>query len=382
MWFEHYTGRTQEPLWFRYTQVLLKSIVLAAAVILSLCFFDNTHHRTESISGQTILVQRPRSLRDLGIGHKKSLYSLNYTQEVLFSKRARACVDQDGMLTRYHNFRALSPLTDTYSENRRIPVECMTFRNGYIQPKILEFQGYAGTMNCKCLFPRYLSADGGSGNFIVNATDCTGAKVEFDCFAGIFLTSCAAFIFNIGTPPALYTHTVLGASVRDTESNVWINRGDTRPPPFQTFSKEITVNNNTLAVIVPNLAHGLYLTAREAFLIATHQAARNKTVRAIPRNTPETIMHQYLFWVGTGIILAVLGVCFCLGLITKITVMLSGFSREQVPRLATMEPGKRQKHAAWYLKLHPRAPCVTASTDPTQRGDWTEEEIVNKYKTS
>lgn len=40
MWFEHFTGRTHGPLWFRYTQAVLKTVVFAAAVTLSLCYFD------------------------------------------------------------------------------------------------------------------------------------------------------------------------------------------------------------------------------------------------------------------------------------------------------------------------------------------------------
>lgn len=63
---------------------------------------------------------------------------------------------------------------------------------------------------------------------------------------------------------------------------------------------------------------------------------------------------------------------------TKCNNLDLGFSPEQVARLTTVEPGKRRDRKAWYLKLHPHFPHITVSTDPTRKGDWVEEEVVNK----
>lgn len=131
MWFEYFTGRTQGPCWFRYTQAWVKMIVFAAAVVLSLSFTAGSEFRSSYTPGQTILVQKPRTLKNLGFGQKSGLYSVNFSQELLFSRQFGACADQNEFRMIYYNFRALSPLKETYSEDRRIPVECLSSRNGY-----------------------------------------------------------------------------------------------------------------------------------------------------------------------------------------------------------------------------------------------------------
>lgn len=45
-----------------------------------------------------------------------------------------------------------------------------------------------------------------------------------------------------------------------------------------------------------------------------------------------------------------------------------------------MEPGRKRKREKWYLKLDPHFPRVSVSTDAIQRGNWAEDEVVNKYQ--
>lgn len=66
-------------------------------------------------------------------------------------------------------------------------------------------------------------------------------------------------------------------------------------------------------------------------------------------------------------------------MITKRGDLDVGASPEQVARLATMEPGKTSERKAWYLKQHTHIPYITVSTDPTCRGDWGEDEVLNRH---
>lgn len=71
----------------------------------------------KDIQGQTILVRKTITLQKLGLGHKNDMYSLNFSHELHFTRRAGACVYQTWRGTSYYNFRALSPLKETYSED-------------------------------------------------------------------------------------------------------------------------------------------------------------------------------------------------------------------------------------------------------------------------
>lgn len=124
----------------------------------------------------------------------------------------------------------------------------------------------------------------------------------------------------------------------------------------------------------------------EVFFLATHRAAPNITVSVLREDVPHTLKHRYFFWVGVGIILVVLGICGYPGLLSHEAMMHTkygdldlGVSPAQVARLTDMEPGKRRERQVWYMKLHPRFPRITVSTDPTRRGDWAEEEVMNKH---
>lgn len=210
-----------------------------------------------------------------------------------------ACIDGGSgvpHVSTYNNFRALSSVTDTYSEAESIPIECLTFRNGYYTTPILSNVRAEKIMNCKISFPRNSSVV--SGGFVVSTTSCTGAELEFDCFAGTFFTACAAFVFKNDTAHgavlrevSLHTHTIFGNRVRESGSCVPVF------PASRHLEKWIDVNNDTLAVIVRHLAHDPYMTPMEVFLVATHQAASIRTVLASPETGSRKLLDR-LFFLG------------------------------------------------------------------------------------
>lgn len=112
---------------------MLKTTIFIASVILSLSFKENPDPPVQLIPDQTILVQTPRILQNIGLGDKTSLYSLNASQEVHFSRLVGACFQ----LNDYYSFRALSLLNDTFSEEQNIPIECLTKQNNYDQLPVL-----------------------------------------------------------------------------------------------------------------------------------------------------------------------------------------------------------------------------------------------------
>lgn len=153
------------------------------------------------------------------------------------------------------------------------------------------------------------------------------------------------------------------------------------------FRLKIVVHNETIAVIVRYLAHDPSLSPLDAFLLATHQAAPNREGFVKRGTSTKTEMHLEYFWTGLGTILVVLGGCCFLGMLSKVAMMNTKYddldlesSSEQVARLAIMETGRRQERQVWYMKLHPRFPRITVSTDSTLRGNWAEKDVVNKQK--
>lgn len=248
-------------------------------------------------------------------------------------------------------------------------------------------------MNCTIDFPRNSSIV--SGNFTVKSSGCNGTRLDFDCFTSTFLTACAAAVSENDTSPStspfiqvswLYVQVNFGNRVRDVDGQIpYLRR--TGVPQF--FNERVATVIETMAVIARYLVHDPFLSPMEVFFLATHQAAPNTTVLALLPKVNITVADARFFMPSLGIIISVLGICYCLGLVGKLAMMYTktdhfevGVSPEQVAQLTTMEHGKRRERTVWYLKLHPHSPCITVSTDPINMGKWAEEEIKNKYKTA
>lgn len=154
----------------------------------------------QTISRSTILENIPRTLQTNGLGQKKSLYSLNFSHEVLFSRRVNACVERNMHLIYYINIRAPEPISDTYPVQKNIHVECMTERNNYtVSHPVVVFEDWipVDLSDCKVHFPNNTSVV--TGNFAVEKTGCAGTEMELDCYTGTFVTACAAFVYSNDT---------------------------------------------------------------------------------------------------------------------------------------------------------------------------------------
>lgn len=154
---------------------------------LSLPLKRDTQPLRRLIPRQTILVQKPRTLNNLGLGHKNSLYSINASQELLFSRHIGVCVEPNEEMTDYYNFRALSPIKETYSGDKRVLVECLTRHNGFDELPFLSTHDATRRRltNCKIVFPPNSSVD--NGRFTTTNKGCTDARIEFDCFTDTFV---------------------------------------------------------------------------------------------------------------------------------------------------------------------------------------------------
>lgn len=106
IWVEALTGCTPGPRWFRHTQALLKMMVVSASIVLSLSLNGVRLPCIEQLQGQTILVQKPRSLQNTGLGRNKPGTSLNFSQELAFMLELGACPDHDESEVQLYNMRA------------------------------------------------------------------------------------------------------------------------------------------------------------------------------------------------------------------------------------------------------------------------------------
>lgn len=372
MRFEEFTGRTRGPLWFRYTQALLKIMVFSASIVMSLSLNGGTRPRIEKMSNQTILVQTPRNLQTLGLGDQRNSSS-NFSQELLFTLQQTLCGDNNPEETVFYNFRSTALLNNTYSNRSTVPFEirCLNERNNYCHPPLRSENTLPGRWKCNPEFPIF--PDEVQGNFTAPEQNCSFTAFAFDCFAGSRVISCAAFFTDERGEWLL--------------SNVYFRTGG-RNPTAASVPSGLRRGNETLAVILRYLAHDPTLSATQCLQMALYQAAPNSIVNAISQKTKAvTEIKKILFLPSLAIISAVLVICCCLGLIAKAMMIYTkrdtldlGSSPEEVARLATMKPGERKERKAWYLKIHPDSPHVTISTDSTNKGIWPEEEVVNKYR--
>lgn len=365
MWFESFTGSTYGPTWFRYTQAVLKILVFSASIVLSLSLNGGSRTRIERISAQTILVNKPRSLQNLGLGYQRNESHRNLSQELVFTMNVGSnCVDRSPNAYEYYNFKALSPLNDTYSSFQVLPVDCLTKRRGYAHPALLPSTKIAGgkgeRVNCTMTYNYVLNS--------VSVTGCVADVLSVECFTSPFRTTCASLLRY---QRKKLIHTLAGL------------RDGTHVSSFELVPPHLLFGNDTLAVIVRHLAQSPYQLAMNAMLNAVHQPDTNGTVNEI-RSQSVTKITKRIFWPSMAIICAVLIACSSLGLLSMVAmkcakrnVLHLGFSHEQVARLIAMEHGKRR---AMFMKLHPRSPLVTVSSDSTSMGNWPEEEVENKFK--
>lgn len=145
-----------------------------------------------------------------------------------------------------------------YSDDARIPIECLSERNWFAHRMLLTYPLWNRHRfaNCTIEFPKNHSVV--SGSFFFNETGCTGAKIDFDCFPGSYLTVCAPFVVKRDRNGTwLYTQAIFGNRTREMQSSI---------PDFTgARMKTITVNNHTLAVILRYLAHDPFLAPGEVY---------------------------------------------------------------------------------------------------------------------
>lgn len=381
LWFEYLTGRTHGPPWFRYVQALLKTIVFAASIVLSLSLNGSSRDLLERIPGQTILVQNPRNLDNVGLGYQASIHSKNISQELSFTLQIQSCTDQDPNKVVYHNLRSKIPLTRTYLKEPP-GFECLTTRRNYSQPPLLSMDANQKVAkHCTVAFTRQSSVEEGAlgpnssavkGKFSAAARGCNGSALSFDCFEGPFRTACLAHYIADGTERIT---AVFGDS---KEFNTEVSLRSV--PPLRR-------GNDTLAIVARYVAYDPSIDVAQWYLAAVHQAAPNSTVHAIRGQQSVTEINLLLFRPSSAIIGTVLVSCCVLGLASMALMIYShsdvldlGFSPQEVARLAAMEHGKRQESNTWYLHMHPHQPCITVSTDSTKKGHWAEELVQNKYR--
>lgn len=376
IWFEDFTGRTHGPLWFRYTQALLKITVFFASIALSLSLKGSSQGRVSELRNQTILVQNPRSMRTMGLGQGRN----NYTQEVAFTKMFGVCQDRDLTTTSYYNMRSKSPLRKIYSTTPP-EFECLMKHRRYVNRALLtRTDSPRARSKCKFRFtakatvvkeniaPNSFVA---SGKYAVVVSGCKVDTVTLECFHGPFAIACAAFYIEQGK---------YGLANAVKISNGAQRTGWGFIPPLRR-------GKDTLAIIARYLAHDGTMRWRHAFRTSLYQAVPNSSVYAVEGQTLVTEVKPWLFWPSMVIIIVVLAGCSSLGLAsmavmkyTKCDVLDVGLSPEQVVRLASMNSEEPQERKLWYLQLHPNRPYITVCTDSVQNGKWAEEEVRNKYR--
>lgn len=62
----------------------VKIVIFAASIALGFSVNGSTQDRLENLTGQTILVQKPRTLQNLGLGIQELSDKANFSQEMLF----------------------------------------------------------------------------------------------------------------------------------------------------------------------------------------------------------------------------------------------------------------------------------------------------------
>lgn len=376
LWFENCTGRTHGPLWFRYTQTMLKMTVFVASIVLSLSLNGSSRPRIKQMTGQTILIQKPRTLQNLGLGSPKSQNLLNFPIELLFASSFRSCKDENQTTRRYYNARLTSPLKST-DKQASPQIDCLTERGGYVSLPLLTVerpsQEYLARnkRSCRPQLSKITSPRG----YAFNITGCSTSELVSDCFKGKFATVCASFVTIRGVK-WVYTE----QSKNGIESRAEFKR----VPP-------VRIGKDTLAVYLRYVEHAQDLQqvpVEDCMVMALYQSAPNSTVEVFRGgNELVTVVYGWLLWPALAIITVVLVGCCSLSLAsmavmmyTKCDVLDLGFSPEQVARLAAMDHRKRLERRAWYLQLHPLSQCITVSTNSTNKGQWTEEQVQNKYR--